>query len=281
MKKLLTLSLVLSSFLLSDVRAQSSEMGLMLGFSSYKGDITESMFDSRFFHPAVGIMYRRSFTNHWAGKISLNLGRISGDDSRIDDDFKKIRNLHFRSSLLELSGQLEFNFFPYQTANNKTYGTPFVFIGLSVFRFQPKAELADEWYKLQPQSTEGQGTSAYPDRDPYNLTQVSVPFGGGVKFRLAKRVGMTIDGGARRTWTDYLDDISTTYVDKDVLLAEKGIISALLSDRSTTLTSDANVNRQRGNASDNDWYFFGGVTVSFTLSKKYNDSCKPFRLKFK
>lgn len=261
--------------------SQSTELGLMLGFSSYKGDITESMFDTRFFHPAAGLMLRRSFTNHWAGKLSFNLGRISGDDARMDDEFKVNRNLMFRSAIWEASGQLEFNFFPYQTANMQTRGTPFVFIGVSVYHFQPKAELGDEWHKLQPLATEGQGTSAYPGRKEYKLTQVSVPFGGGFKFRVARRVGITIDGGARRTFTDYLDDVSTTYVSKDVLIAEKGVIAALLSDRSTALNSDVNEDRQRGNASDNDWYFFGGVTVSFTLSKKYNDSCKPFRMKFK
>ena len=122
----------------------------------------------------------------------------------------------------------EFNFLPYQIANNRTKFAPFIFGGLSVYRFNPQAELGDDWYNLQPLGTEGQGTTAYPDREKYKRLKVAIPFGGGFKFKLSRRFGMTVEAGARRLFTDYFDDVSTTYADKDILLAENGELSVIL-----------------------------------------------------
>ncbi|MFM7902216.1 MAG: DUF6089 family protein, partial [Bacteroidota bacterium] len=108
-----------------------------------------------------------------------------------------------------------------------------------------------------------------------------IPFGGGMKFKISRRFGVTVEAGARRTYTDYLDDVSTTYADKSVLFASNGDLSAVLSDRSLDGQTVDNTNRQRGNASDNDWYMFTGISLNYTLSKKYSDNCKPFRGKLR
>jgi hypothetical protein len=92
---------------------------------------------------------------------------------------------------------------------------------------------------------------------------------------------MTIEAGARRLYTDYLDDVSTTYADKDVLLSNYGETSVILSDRSIDGQAANNTDRQRGNASDNDWYMFAGISLNFTLSSKYSDNCTPFRQKLR
>src|SRR6185436_16762832 len=202
--------------------SQSSEIGIMLGVSSYKGDLNGSLFNPNSFHPAVGVLYRHCYNNHWSLKFGINYGTVSGDDSQSDDPFQQYRNLSFISSILELEGQYEFNFFPFQTANRTTPGTPFLFLGLAVFKFNPKAELDGTDYSLQPLGTEGQGTPGYPDRKKYKRVQVSFPFGGGYKFRLSNRFGVTIEAGARKSTTDYLDDVSKTYAKKDVLLAAHG-----------------------------------------------------------
>lgn len=263
------------------LKAQSGEMGLTLGISGYKGDLNKSLFNPQGFKPAAGFLYRRCLNNHWAYKIQLNAGSIAADDSKSNDDFQKRRNLNFRSHIFELTYQFEFNFFPYQTANPETPASPYIFIGLSLFHFNPRTILDGTVVSLQPLATEGQGTSAYPKRKPYKRLNVAIPLGGGLKIKISKRFGLNIECGARRTYTDYLDDVSTTYADKNVLRATHGETSALLSDRSENQLNNLNMDRQRGNASDKDWYMFSGITINYTLSKNYHDICRPFKAKLR
>jgi hypothetical protein len=277
MKKLIILVLLLIHSRLSF--SQSKEIGLMLGFSSYKGDLCGSLFNPDFFHPAIGVFYRHCYNNHWALKLGLNYGTISADDASSNDPFQLYRNLSFSSHIWDLDGRFEFNFLPFQTANRATPHTPFIFAGIAIFKFNPKADLNGSEFELQPLGTEGQGTSAYPDRGKYHRTQFALTFGGGYKFRLNDRFGVTVEAGARRTYTDYLDDVSTTYAKKEVLLSNYGPNSVLLSDRTIDQATDNNNDRQRGDAAHPDYYMFAGVSLNWTLSKKYNDTCKPFKRK--
>jgi len=259
------------------LHSQSSELSVMLGISSYKGDLSNSLFNTKFFHPAVAGDFRRCWNNNWSYRAGIAYGTISGDDAKSDVAFELFRNLSFKSRMLEGHLLFEFNFFPYQTANPASTWTPFLFGGLAVYKFNPKAQLGDDWIALQPLATEGQGTGAYPDRSKYGRVQFSLPFGGGFKFKLTNRLGISIEAGARRTFTDYLDDVSATYAKKDVLLSSYGPLSVLFSDRTIDSVNDTNNDRQRGDAAHKDWYMFSGVALSFTLSKRYNDSCKPFK----
>jgi hypothetical protein len=259
---------------------QSSEAGFMLGLSSYKGDIIHSLFDTDGFKPAAGIFFKRSINNHWSHRLGFSYGTITGSDAASNDPFQLYRNLSFRSRILEGSWTWEFNFFEYQTANPASTWTPYVLAGIAVYRFNPKAPLGDDWIELQPLGTEGQATAGY-NRKKYRLIQVAIPFGGGIKFKISERFGMSIEAGARRTFTDYLDDISTTYPKKDLLLSSSGPLALLLSDRSPDQLNDNNNDRQRGDAAHKDWYMFAGIHLSYTLSKKYSDSCKPFKQKFR
>lgn len=259
--------------------AQSREMGLMMGVMGYKGDLNPVMFSDKFLHPGVGIIYRVSYNNHWSFRAGLNYGRIAADDALASDSFSINRNLSFRSDIIELQGGYEFNFFPYQTANPATFFTPYLFIGLNVFRFNPKANLNGEWYALQPLGTEGQGTEKYKNRKPYSRVGVNLPFGGGFKIKLTRRFSAVLEMGVRRCWTDYLDDTSKSYADPVSIRKEYGKIAVQLADRSLE-KGDPQIGRQRGNSTDKDWYWFGGVQVCYTLSKKYIDSCRPFRIKF-
>ena len=256
-------------------------MGFMLGVSGYKGDLNPTMFNKSLIRPAFGIQYRRCYSNHWSFRTGLSLIKIKGDDALTKDTFQLNRNLMFKSNILEFHFGYEFNFFPYQTANPNTFFTPYLFGGLAIYRFNPKAELKGNWYALQPLHTEGQGTSAFPSRKPYSRTSISIPFGGGFKFKLKKRIGFQLEVGVRKTYTDYLDDVSTTYADPALLRKEYGKIASQLSDRSLTKANNGNKDRQRGNSTDKDWYYFAGFQVNYTLSKKYIDSCSPFKIKLR
>ncbi len=261
--------------------SQSSEVGLLLGTATYKGELNNSLFNPKLIKPAAGVLYRKNINSHWAHRLGVSYGRVYADDALSDDEYRKRRNLSFRSSIWDFHYYLEFNFLPYQIANKNTFFAPFVFAGLNGYIFNPQAEYNGQWYNLQPLGTEGQGTSAYSDRKKYNRLQVAIPFGGGVKFRISRRFGLTVEAAAHRLFTDYLDDVSTTYADKDLLETASGEISAILSDRSLDGQALNNTDRQRGNASDNDWYMFTGITINYSLSKKYNDNCSPFKGKLR
>ncbi|HNR19359.1 MAG TPA: DUF6089 family protein [Bacteroidia bacterium] len=262
--------------------AQSSELGLLLGVSSYKGEINRSLYNPRAYNLAAGIFFKRCMNSHWSLRLGANYGKIDGDDAGSDDAFQQFRNLQFKSTILEAHAMFEFNFFQFQTASeNSSRATPFLYGGFGVYRFNPKGLLGDDWVKLQPLGTEGQGTSQFPDRKKYKRTQFCIPFGGGFKFKLSNRFSLTVESGARRIFTDYLDDVSTTYPDKNLLAAANGLDAVAMSDKTVLSNTNYNTERQRGNASDKDWYMFTGVTINWTLSKKYTDKCKPFRSKLR
>lgn len=265
LKTLFILTLLLS--MTTIVKSQRHELGLFVGGSYYIGDINPK---KHFAQPnlAFGGVYRYNFTPHWAVKFNAYHGKIEGDDAVIKH--YRSRNLSFRSNLTEIGATVELNFFKYMTGNKQMPASPFIFAGLSYYRFNPQALYQGEWYNLQPLGTEGQGTTAYPDRLPYSLGGISIPFGVGAKFSLGKNISLGLEWGMRKTFTDYLDDVSTTYPDLVILSAENGPIAAALSDRTIWGIGEVptpNVGKQRGDSSNNDWYSFAGVTFTFKFGK--------------
>ena len=120
----------------------STEIGIMGGGSYYLGDINKKHFD--YMMPSGGIVVRKNIDRRIVVKGELLLGYIRADDSRNEKDTANFkRNLHFRSPIYELSGQVEFNFLPYETGNSLYPFTPFVFAGVSLFRFNPQAEASN------------------------------------------------------------------------------------------------------------------------------------------
>ena len=257
-------------------KAQSLEFGFMIGASGYNGDLTEKALDLSQTHRAVGILTRYNLSRKLSLKGSVIYGKISGADSLSTNTSQVGRNLSFESDLFEFSGQVEFNFARgknnYKVKNGGNGVIPYVFTGIAVYKFNPLARLNNQWYELQPLATEGQGTTQHNDRKKYALTQISVPLGIGLKFSASNKVSFGIELGARKTFTDYLDDVSTTYVDTAILHAAHGRESAALSDRSLE-RADVDVaagvpGTPRGNAGSKDWYYFAGVSIMFRLSNK-------------
>ncbi len=259
--------------------AQSTELGLSIGTTVYKGELNHDLADIRFHNLAGGINFRKNLNDHWALNASLLVGKLIGADSLSESLYDVNRNLSFQSGIAELAGRVEFNFFPYQIGSGDWPFTPFLFIGFSAFRFNPKGELNGNLYELQPLGTEGQGSSLYPDRKKYKRTQVAIPYGGGFKFSVSKRIGINIEAGVRKTYSDYLDDVSLTYADRNILLIENGSLSALLSDKSPNQQLDNFTGKQRGNSQDYDKFMYTGITFAFRLGSLTNDKCEPFMIR--
>jgi hypothetical protein len=268
---LLLLSPLLLDF--SSSTAQYNEFGLLGGWSSYKGELADHLFKNELNHFAGGLFFRHNWDRHWSWKLAVNYGKISGDDALSNYAFNRDRNLSFYSNVLDISPLIEFNFFPYETGNYYYPFTPYLFTGISIFHFNPKAELGNDVYELQPLTTEGQR--------PYRRLNIAIPIGGGLKFSIG-RLGVGVEIGARRSYTDYVDDVSTVYPDLNALISAKGQSAAALSDRSFSSTDSSSLvptsfKKQRGNRQDKDWYLFGGITLYYRLSSLLKDICKPFK----
>ena len=261
---IITTLLIFFVFFYFNTKAQvvsNMEIGIMGGGSYYLGDINSKHFD--YMMPSGGIVIRKNIDRRVVIKSELVLGNIRADDARNRNDTMKLnRNLHFRSPIYELSGQVEFNFLPYETGNSLYPFTPFIFVGVSLFRFNPKAEANNgEWVELQPLGTEGQGTTSFQDRKKYALTQFSIPMGGGFKIAINKTFNIILEYGIRKTFTDYLDDVSTSYIGGNLI--DMSPLGIEMSDKS--LNGPQAKDFQRGDSKDKDWYAFTGITLSFKI----------------
>ena len=252
--------LILISSIFYNAKAQRSEIGILLGTSFYLGDLNPST-PFGMSQPAGGVIYRYNFNYRWSLKTNVLFGILKADD-KITNKPQADRNLSFRSYILEFSPQVEFNFFKYQTGHHKYKFSPYLFSGLCLFYFNPQTQYNGKWYSLQPLGTEGQGTTAYPERKTYSLISVGIPFGLGIKYSPSKIINFGLEWGLRKTFTDYIDDVSTVYADANVLLLQKSYIAAELSDRSSPKHTPG---VQRGDSSHNDWYSFLGFTMTFRL----------------
>ncbi len=260
----LILSLSLVFVFQYSVNAQHMEAGIMVGASTYQGDLAPSSLWSSIgeTHPAFGVFARYNINRWGAVKLGVNFGTLSGDDSVSKNEWRKTRNLDFRSNLLEFSLTGEFNILGYQPYNLEKVFSPYLFGGIAVYKFNPKTKFDGEWIELQPLGTEGQGLSQYPERTPYKLTQFSIPLGIGAKYAINDTWNIGIEIGARKTFTDYLDDVSTTYISDTEMLEGNGELAASLANRTgePVLTGQG-----RGDAGDDDWYIIGGVTLSINF----------------
>ncbi len=257
-------------FCLPFVTQAQLELGLMVGVSNYTGDLAPETARTSLSqtHAAFGGFVRHGFGNYFTARLSVFYGTISGDDAKSEIEGRRQRNLSFRSRMLEAGLTGEFNILGYRAYNYERVFSPYIFAGINAFRYNPEAFYDNQWNKLQPLGTEGQGM---PDRpDPYKLIDIAIPFGLGVKYAINDYWNIGIEVGFRKTFTDYLDDVSTTYVEYNELLAANGELAAALGNRSGeylgTEPLSVPTGRPRGNADNDDWYFISGVTLSYNIT---------------
>jgi len=247
---------ILCLFSLNTINAQQAwEAGGWLGVSHYFGELNPAFNMTR---PGIagGLTARYLFNNRLSFKSSLNYAFISGTDEGSSNPFEQARNLHFRSSIFDLSNQFEFNFLPY-VHGTKEYFSPYLFGGLSVFSYNPQAELEGKWYNLREYGTEGQILG-----EEYLSYGLGLLYGAGVKWDINYRLSLNIEVGARLLATDYLDDVSTVYPNRGEVQSLRGDIGVALSNPST-LPGFGTQGTQRGNSTDNDSYMTTGISIMY------------------
>jgi hypothetical protein len=236
------------------------------GFSNYFGDLQERPYTTQQANGSFGAGLQYDLSGHFSVLSNLTYGRVSAADGYAQKADHRGRNLNFETVIGEWNLLAEYNILDLR----KHKLTPYVFAGVAVYHFNPFAyDTTGKKVYLRPLSTEGEGLSQYPGRKPYALTQLAIPVGGGIKFRISDRVTLAYEIGLRKLFTDYLDDVSKTYVSEASLLAVKGPEAVEMAYRGGELKTggpyppDGTV---RGNPKHKDWYYMSGLRVTIALN---------------
>lgn len=263
-----------------------------LGGNSGKGKNTLKDLNLQFTKLMKGA-YITMYPVKWAGlRIAGSLTYLEGDDAIINTNgtnelWRKQRNLDFRTNVWEANACIEF--FPTMLLStdpeNEPRLRPYGLIGAGVFHFNPQGSLKDAagnktWYYLHPLRLEGQGMAEYPNSQPYQLTQLNIPMGGGIKYYVSERVSAGVELLYRKTFTDYIDDVSQKYVDyrnfAKYLPASQASLATKLSDKSVGIIYPGMTRypagTQRGDLKDKDTYFSVVAKIGFRLGPIYESS---------
>jgi len=249
---------------------QQGEFGFTVGGAHYFGDLNTRAALNRP-KPAVGLFFRKQFGNYIGLRIAAHFAQLGYSDTYSKNEYQNTRNLSFNTNIWELSLQGDFNFFKFVPNDLNHLFTPYVTLGVGIFSYDPYAYLNDKKEFLRPLGTEGQ-TSAYLGRKEYSTMSLCIPFGVGIKYNLTEKINFSMEICHRFTNTDYLDDISTTYVGIDKFppgANGQPSIAALLQDRSYEIDPDNILGiegRQRGWSKQKDQYVILEFGLSFNIS---------------
>jgi len=277
MKKCILGIFVITSFVsfvsAQNVTEQVGEFGLTVGAAHYFGDLNNRGQLNRP-KPAVGVFFIKQFNNYLGVRASAHYAQVGYSDVYSKVDYQKRRNLSFNSDIVEVALQGDFNFFKFVPGDPNYIFTPYVSIGIGAFSYNPYAYYQDKKYYLRPLGTEGQNIG-YTDptsgkiRKPYKSMAVCFPIGAGIKYNLSNNINLSFQITHRLTTTDYLDDVSTTFVGihKFPILNGQPSIAGILQDRSfETGTSIGVEGRQRGLSKQKDQYIIAEIGISFSIN---------------
>ena len=210
--------------------SQNSEIGIIGGTSYYLGEINPSIQIINQTEPSLGVFLRKTIRGkRYALRTGISYGKLAAVNNRNTVESNQYKNLSFSSDLLEAYGLLEFNFIPYQIGNSTNSNfPPYVFIGAAVFSVNPKIA------STSTTIIHSQGAVIAP----------SIPFGLGIKINLINNLGISIEWGMRKTFTDQIDGLSKTY--------QEGY--------------------QLSNTQNNDWYSIVGISLNYKILTK-SDHC--------
>jgi len=234
---------------------------------------------------AIGIRYKLS--RYFALKTHFSYGQIGGDDKLTKEYFRNYRNLNFTSDIWEWNVNFEGAFQEEQIGHRYNYRRVkglrtyelymYAFAGVGVFYFDPKTVYKGKTYDLHALHTEGEGLPGdniygkpYPKN--YSLVQPCIPLGVGFKYTLDRKWGVNLELGLRKTFTDYLDDVSREYIDPKLLFNNWGPVAVALADRSlgghpqTTAPGE-----ERGDPRYKDSYMFAIFSVCYKIRNGRNN----------
>ena len=254
------------------------EFGIGVGSSNYFGDLNTNygFQEARY---SGSLFYKFNFSHYIALRLGAAYAHVSYNDKYSSNIYQQLRNLNFKSNIFEGSIQADFHFFEYNVGDFDHRFTPYVTLGMGMFTYNPYTTLDNKRYFLRPMGTEGQNLEIYKNRK-YGTTAFSFPIGAGVKFWLDKGITVHLEVVNRSTTTDYLDDVSRTYVGRDKFIDQTPspypLPAELLQDRSYEKTDNpiGIEGRQRGVSTTRDKFMTMQIGLSFRLPTY---KCPDFR----
>ncbi|MEO6683267.1 MAG: DUF6089 family protein [Ginsengibacter sp.] len=272
MKRITILIIFMSAFALKSQAqmeefqyVQTGEFGVTAGAAHYFGDLNNR---ANFNRPklALGAFFRRQFGNYISARIMGHYAKLGYSDIYSNNEYQRSRNLSFNSDIFEVAVVGDFNFFKFIPTNPRHSFTPYASLGVGFMSYDPYAYYNNEKVYLRPLNTEGQ--TFYEGRKSYGTTAIVIPVGFGVKYAISDKVNISFEVGYRFTTTDYLDDLSTTYVGIDKFPSTSGkSLAGIMQDRSFELGPPIGVEgRQRGFSKQKDQYAIAEIGVSFNLT---------------
>ncbi len=238
---------------------------LNIGFTNISGGV----FLSAMYKNAAGIRLEGTF-----GKIGANDNVLKGITDIAKERYN--RNQNFRSYIIEVGAIAEIHptyiFIDWPAKENTPPRTsPYLLGGIAYFSFNPQTRLGNRWVDLQPLSTEGQGF-AETGRQTYKLAQFNIPLGAGVKYELSPLINLRGEFLYRKTFTDYIDDLSSVYIDPSLFDkyfgagTPKATNATILYDRQ--IENRAGVDGKRGTQTNNDAYFTFNLKISVIIGRE-------------
>jgi hypothetical protein len=237
-------------------------------------------------HPSISLNLTAHPAEWFAIRLNVTTGRVSGYDSKTtgkggEEETRRERNLDFRSNINEAFIGAEIYptvFFENDPTDVQGRLRPYGLIGVGIYHFNPQGTYYDSasgqtsWVDLRPLHTEGEGFPEYPDRKEYALTQINIPMGIGIKYYFNENIDISFEIIHRKIFTDYLDDVSTTFIDPSLfykyLSPSLAPIAAEMSNKSPLRdvpNSGYNPGDKRGDPSQNDSYFTMGFKLGIRL----------------
>jgi hypothetical protein len=211
-------------------------------------------------------------------KTNFIYARLAGNDELTKEDFRNNRNCNFRTPLIEISSQFEYEIIQQKRTGHiynlkgvrgrrGSHVSYYLFGGTGFIYFDPKGKWNGKWYALKPLCTEGEGL--IPARKKYSDIQLIMSFGIGFKYALNKAWTIGIEYGIRKTFTDYIDDVSKTYFDPNALLKAKGATAVHFADPSLGLIPGQTAPGQmRGDPTHNDSYMLAFISFYYKIPNR-------------
>lgn len=214
-------------------------MGGGLGTAVYSGDIIRKIDPAQ--SGLQGTLFgKRNFDNVWSLKFGVSVAELNAADSiQPLDAMTSLRNAHFTGHITELSAIMEFNFLDFVNQKSEFRFSPYAFFGLGYSFYQG----------------DGRINASLPV-EQYRLNTLVVPFGGGLKYLLSDQLTLGVELGFRPTTSDFLDKLDST-------LPALPRYETPIDPSGTALSSGLNY----GNPYTKDWYYFLGMTLSYTITK--------------
>jgi len=246
------------------VQAQRVRLSGALGGSAYYGDLIQGTPLLKQISPAVTLGGSYDLNEKLRVRASLSGLSVKADDKDNSNIKFKNRNLNFKSFIWEFAVAAEYDIL--NNFDNYAY-TPYIFIGPGIFGFNPTTvDRFGNKVNLREWGTEGQGLAAYPNRKPYSRTQFNIGFGGGIRVDLSESLQIGTEIFIRKTFTDYIDDVSiNSYVDPSLFVLQGNPYSQYVAFRGDEVGKSFSTTMPRGNPKNKDLFYSFQLKLTYKL----------------